>query len=82
MIIDWLKFWFCVPELEGYQRTVAEIIYLMSFDLIYGPSRWGHGVSTEGVNYKRLRFDTLYFILIIFENLLCNNLTFKSQKQI
>ena len=27
-----MKFWFCVPELEGYQRTAAEIIYLMSFN--------------------------------------------------
>jgi hypothetical protein len=79
--MDWLEFWFCVPELEGYQRTVAEMIYLMSFDLIYDTSRWGHGVYTEGVDYQTLRFDPTYFIMAIFENLLCNNLTFKSQKQ-
>ena len=80
--MDWLKFWFCVPELEGYRRTAAEIIYLMSFDLIYDPSRWGHGVYTEGVNFQILRFDPSYFIMTIFENLLCNNFAFKSQKQI
>jgi hypothetical protein len=66
MIIDWLKFWFCVPELEGYQRTAAEIIYLMSFDLIYDSSRWGHGVYTDGVNLQIRgpfqKFCTLYFI--------------------